>query len=583
MSDPRLPAIPSPSGSVDSLFSAVLALKQALEMLTGQTGSGIAVVPVALQNAIGSGVVGSSYIQAINSSVDSLTTYINDQISQASGSLENQIETAQVASNAAFSELNGLIDTEALARQAGDQSLVSLINTLTSSSGGSSIEAALANETLLRVDGDSALAVSVSSLTTTVNSNKASADSSIATLTTTDTALSGQISTLTTNVSNNAAAITAEGVARSAQDSALASQITTVSAVAGRQRVFSQSSVPTASGVGDLWIDTANQNLIEYWDGTVWLARDDQRITVNAAAISTESTARATADTAITAQITSLTSTVSGNTASITSEASTRATADTALAGQISSLSTTVSNNTAAISSEAVTRAAADGALSSQITSVSAQSSAGTANGKFQVAATSTNNGASAEFAVKVSADGATYSETGMRLQAFSDGTSRVVFDTTQFLIRSGTSAYIPFAVAGSALIANALIVPNSNVTGLGSLATQSSITESQFSGTLANAKVAGLGAFATASQITPGNIATYIQTAAITDAYIGSISASKVTVSQLSAFTANLGTVTAGVARSSDSRFVIDFTSGFIKVFDESGVLRAHIGNLSA
>ena len=55
----------------------------------------------------------------------------------------------------------------------------------------------------------------------------------------------------------------------------------------------------------------------------------------------------------IQAHLTSLTSSVNSNTAAITSEASTRASADSALASDITSLTSTVNGNTASITTNA--------------------------------------------------------------------------------------------------------------------------------------------------------------------------------------------------------------------------------------
>ena len=49
--------------------------------------------------------------------------------------------------------------------------------------------------------------------------------------------------------------------------------------------------------------------------------------------------------------------------------------------------------------------------------------------------------------------------------------------------------------------------------------------------------------------------------------------------VDSLSAVTADLGTVTAGVAKSADGKFKIDFNERWLKVWDEAGTLRVHLG----
>jgi len=60
------------------------------------------------------------------------------------------------------------------------------------------------------------------------------------------------------------------------------------------------------------------------------------------------------------------------------------------------------------------------------------------------------------------------------------------------------------------------------------------------------------------------------------------SIAATKLNVSTLSSITANIGTVTAGIAKSSDNKFTIDFNNKWLKVWDASNVLRVHLGYIA-
>lgn len=99
-----------------------------------------------------------------------------------------------------------------------------------------------------------------------------------------------------------------------AQDTAIGDAI---SAAAGAQATadgkitsFYQTSAPTAEGVGDLWIDTDDNNKLYRWSGSAWVAADDARIATNAAAITTESSARASGDSANATLITNLTAEV---------------------------------------------------------------------------------------------------------------------------------------------------------------------------------------------------------------------------------------------------------------------------------
>ena len=123
----------------------------------------------------------------------------------------------------------------------------------------------------------------------------------------------------------------------------------------------------------------------------------------NAASILNETTARTNADTALASSITALTSVVDGNTAAITSEATTRATADSALSTQLNTLSSVVDENIAAISSEATTRANADSALSSSITTLQTTVNGNTTS--IQTNATSID-GIQAKYTVKIDNNG---------------------------------------------------------------------------------------------------------------------------------------------------------------------------------
>jgi len=181
---------------------------------------------------------------------------------------------------------------------------------------------------------------------------------------------SAWVATDDARISANAAAIQTEATTRADADSALTTQVTTATSIANsKNKSYRQASAPdTDLVVGDLWFDSDDNNKAYRWNGTAWAATDDARISANTAAIQTEATTRADADTALATQITTLASTVSNNTAAIQTEATTRADADSALATQINTLASTVSNNTAAIQTEATARADADTALTTQIT-----------------------------------------------------------------------------------------------------------------------------------------------------------------------------------------------------------------------
>lgn len=91
-----------------------------------------------------------------------------------------------------------------------------------------------------------------------------------------------------------------EIAARIDADSAMASNISTVSAVANaKNKTFLQTAAPTSGMVtGDLWYDTDDNNKTYRYSGSAWVLAADARIATNAAAITTEQTARANGDSA---------------------------------------------------------------------------------------------------------------------------------------------------------------------------------------------------------------------------------------------------------------------------------------------
>jgi hypothetical protein len=88
----------------------------------------------------------------------------------------------------------------------------------------------------------------------------------------------------------------------------------------------------------------------------------------NGAAITSEATARANADTALGQRIDAVVSTAGGNTAAIASEAATRASADSALGTRIDSVTATAGSNKAAIAAESTARVEGDAAVAKQVT-----------------------------------------------------------------------------------------------------------------------------------------------------------------------------------------------------------------------
>lgn len=201
--------------------------------------------------------------------------------------------------------------------------------------------------------------------------------SQINTLVSADAAFTTQINTIIAANSDNAAAISAEATARANADTSFASQMTSVQAASTKARTYWQATAP-ASGMleGDLWFKTTENNRQYRYTSGAWQANDDGRIAASAAAITSETTARTTADSALSTRIDNLNSTVTTNnntlTSAISNEQTARANADSALTNSINTLQATVTTNnntlTAAVQTEQTARANADGTLFAQYT-----------------------------------------------------------------------------------------------------------------------------------------------------------------------------------------------------------------------
>ncbi len=150
---------------------------------------------------------------------------------------------------------------------------------------------------------------------------------------------------------------------------------------------------PSGGEVG--WMDV---EMVRIDDAAV-----DQLSINTSAAISTEQTVRANADTALGLRIDSLTTTVGNATAQITTEAGTRASADSALSSRIDTITAKADGNTAAISSESTARSNADSALGVRIDSVKTQ-----ADGNAAAIATEQTARVTADSALSVRIDSLT-------------------------------------------------------------------------------------------------------------------------------------------------------------------------------
>lgn len=481
------PAIPLPTADLQNLAEVARALKETVETLTRQRGTetGWAATYYELQTKAAAASADSASI------ADALANPALDAIfKRAQEDAEKLVQIAQADAQSALTELQTALENF---------------------KNGVTDDAAVVNA---RID----------ELSATVDQNTAAITTEEITRATEDSALSGRIDTVSASTTSNAAAITAEAVARANADSALGVRIDNVTSVTGSSYpVFIQSTTPTATTVGQLWIDTANQNLLKKWSGTAWVAESSTNLNAVIASVGSEAITRTNADSSISTRIDNLVS-VAGD------------------------------GNSATINGVSLTTATRTSALANQITSVQATANNASANGYYRLTALSNpTDGSAAEFATQVTASsGGSFYSAGMNIQVWSNGVSRIKMRADQFIFTDGSGNYTPFAIAGGQLIANA-------VTSVGN--------------------VSGLGALGLVNKLTSGNLATYMDYGVISTAFIGdaeitnakiaSVNANKIVASSLSSITANIGTVTAGSIVSANGKMTINLDGNYLLMAD--------------
>jgi predicted phage tail protein len=366
--------------------------------------------------------------------------------------------------------------------------------------------AAILTEQTARADADTALASSITTVAATANAKNKTYrqnDAPSSGMTSGDIWFdendnnksyrysgSAWVATDDTRIAANAAAITTEATARADADTALASTITSVGAVANaKNKTYRQTTAP-ASGMdaGDLWFDSDDNNKSYRYSGSAWVATDDTRIATNTAAIVTEQTARADADTALAGTISTVSAVANSKNKTFSQ---TTAPASGMISGDIwfdtddnnksyrysgsawvAADDARIAANTAAISTEATTRASADTALSSSITTLSSTVGSNTAAISTNASALATLDGdLSAMYSIKVglTLGGQQYAVgMGLGIENTPAGMqSNVIFLADKFSIlhsASSGSAVAPFIVTGGQVIINNAVIGNATI-----------------------------------------------------------------------------------------------------------------------
>lgn len=171
-------------------------------------------------------------------------------------------------------------------------------------------EGLLYDERTARSTQDTALATSISTLSATVTTNYTTLSGAITTEETTRAletgALATSIDSIVTRLDSGGDIATAIATAQTTAETGVTNASNAQTLAESKIKTFFQETAPTATSIGDLWIDTDDDNKIYRWDNTDWIAADDLRIASTATTVATLSTTVGNNTTAISTNATSI-------------------------------------------------------------------------------------------------------------------------------------------------------------------------------------------------------------------------------------------------------------------------------------
>ena len=315
-------------------------------------------------------------------------------------------------------------------------------------------------------------------------------------------------------VANTTGMKTASGVGANVQVFALAEEVGTLikkeQTLRAAGDATSQDNLDAVEAAINVEVQSLNSDVAQAFSEldsiSTTITQIQSNVANNSAAITTEAGVRATADTSLAGQITTLTATVNTNNtnlqASIQSEAVVRASQDSALAADISTVSTKADNNASAITQEASTRAGADTAIANDVTTLTATVNGHTTSISTQATAISTLNGyMAARYSVTLDVNGYVSglsllnagSGTGSQFKILAD---RFVIsypgysDKQAFVLAGGQIKFDGSIIASGTISASSIITNTINALGtvtVGYLSDNSDINAAKFLIDLAN------------------------------------------------------------------------------------------------
>lgn len=239
--------------------------------------------------------------------------------------------------------------------------------------------AKIATEQTARTTADESLADSITSLSASYKSADAVLTASIQAESQTraneDSALSSRIDTLSVSTTGNAASIQSEATARASADSALSNKIDVLTASTTADKTSLSAQISSLSQT----VTSNNESLSEQISDLD--AKYGSETSGLSARITQNNTARVSAESALSSRVDSVESAYktadSSLNAKIASETTARSDADSALGTRIDEVSVSVNSNSAAITAEQSARSSADSAMAQQIVDLSSSVKAG--------------------------------------------------------------------------------------------------------------------------------------------------------------------------------------------------------------
>ena len=324
-------------------------------------------------------------LSPVQADLSSTRSDLSDEIARARAAEGTLITTVGIIQQSVNNNTAAIL-TESLARSTSESALANRIDLVFAQVG--TTQASVTTEATARATADSAIANQISALVSQINDNtatilteqttRANADSALAART---TVIESRVTNTESSITSNIARIATEEITRAAADSALATQITTLSTQTNTNinQVTALITDETTARTDAISALAGRTSAIEAAIQSVGTSSAD--LLAVTAQIDSEANVRASADSALSVRIDTLTSTVNTNnstvTARIAAEETARASADSALASRTTSLESRVTTNeggiatnTARIATEETTRANADSALSSRIDTV---------------------------------------------------------------------------------------------------------------------------------------------------------------------------------------------------------------------